>query len=410
MIIIYNLAIRGYYFLALIFSIWNDKASKWINGRKDWEAKLEGQLKTDRPVVWVHCSSLGEFEQGRPIIEKIKNEKPNHQILLTFYSPSGYEVRKNYEVADVVMYLPLDTKKNARKFIQLANPAKVVFVKYEFWYHILNELQKNDIPAYLISAIFRPSQLFFKWYGKSYRSVLTSFKKIFVQNETSLKLLQSIGQNHVEVTGDTRFDRVAQIAADAKELNIIKSFAENSQVIVAGSTWAPDEEILARYVNEFNEDQNLKIIFAPHEVSENSLKNIEENLNIPAIRYSQAEGKDLSKARALLIDGYGLLSSVYQYGQVSYIGGGFGVGIHNTLEAATWGMPVVFGPNYKKFKEACDMVNLNGAFPVNDYKMLKQILDRLLLDSKKLEQASNVAKTYVHTNIGATDKIFENIF
>ena len=406
---IYNFAIRGYYLFVLLFSIWNEKAANWINGRKNWEEKLKGKLESDRPVIWVHCSSLGEFEQGRPVIEKIKKETPNHQILLTFFSPSGYEVRKNYEAADAVMYLPLDTKKNAKKFIKLVNPAKAIFVKYEFWYYILNELKQNNIPTYLISAIFRPSQLFFKWYGQWYRSILSSFNRIFVQNQSSLQLLQNIGQTNIEVTGDTRFDRVAQIAAEARELELIKSFGGENRVIVAGSTWAPDEELLTRYMNE-SEDKSLKIIFAPHEVSENSLSRIEEQLNISSIRYSNASGKNLSEYHALLIDGYGLLSSVYQYGIASYIGGGFGVGIHNILEAATWGMPVVFGPNYQKFKEACDLVNLNGAFPISDFPSLKQTFDRLFFDDNQLKHSSEVAKNYVNMNVGATDKIFQTLF
>jgi len=407
--IIYNFAIQGYYLFVLLFSIWNEKAAKWIDGRKNWEEKLKGKLQPNRPVVWVHCSSLGEFEQGRPVIEKIKKETPNHQILLTFFSPSGYEVRKDYECADVVMYLPLDTKKNARKFINLVNPAKAIFVKYEFWYHILNELKKNDIPTYLISAIFRPSQLFFKWYGQWYRSILSSFTRIFVQNQSSLHLLRNIGQTNCEATGDTRFDRVAQIAAEAKELELIKSYAGENKVIVAGSTWAPDEALLTKYLNE-SEDKTLKIIIAPHEVSESSLCRIEEQLNIPSLRYSNATDKDLSKYRALLIDGYGLLSSVYQYGKVSYIGGGFGVGIHNILEAATWSMPVVFGPNYLKFKEACDLVGRKGAFPVTDFSSLKQTFDRLFLDNAQLKISSEVAENYVKINTGATDRIFNAIF
>ena len=401
--------IRGYYLIILLFSMWNEKAANWISGRKNWEDKLQGKLQPNRPLVWVHCSSLGEFEQGRPVIEKIKKETPNYQILLTFFSPSGYEIRKNYEMADVVMYIPTDTKKNAQKFIRLANPHKVIFVKYEFWYHMLNELKKNDIPTYLISAIFRPSQLFFKGYGRWYRSILTSFNRIFVQNQSSLELLQLIGISNAEVTGDTRFDRVAQIAAEARELEVIQSFTGENPMIVAGSTWLPDEDLLIRYMNEA-EDQSLKIIFAPHEVSENSLRRIEEQLKIPTIRYSQTSGKNLSEYRALLIDGYGLLSSVYRYGKISYIGGGFGVGIHNILEAATWGMPVIFGPNYKKFKEACDLADEKGAFPIHDFKSLKQIFDNLLFDDIQLKQSSQVSKNYVNTNIGATDQIFETIF
>lgn len=408
MIILYNLGIRIYQLLIRIASIKNEKARQWLAGRKNMFAEIEGKLDPQKPVVWFHCASLGEFEQGRPVIEEMKMHNPETQIVLTFFSPSGYLVRKNYEKADLICYLPLDTRRNAVRFIELIHPEKVFFIKYEFWYHFISELHKRAIPTYIISAIFRKNQAFFKPWGSWYRKMLHAFTFLFVQDEESKKLLMQYGIKNVIASGDTRFDRVFQIAKQAKELPVISNFVSEHPVIIAGSSWEADEEFLCRYINEDSSD--TRYIVAPHEITPSHLSLLNQRLTVPVKCYSEIQpNEDLNNYKVLIINTYGILSSVYRYGKIAYIGGGFGVGIHNILEAATYGMPVVFGPNYGKFKEAKDLIEKKGAFCIPDYATLKTIFDRFLSSGKALQEAGEKAEEYVKANRGATSKILFEI-
>ena len=370
---LYTIIIGLYSILINIYSPFNIKARQWVTGRRRWRKKVAG-FKTNNHVIWVHCASLGEFEQGRPLIEKIRAEKQGWQIVLTFFSPSGYEVRKNYSNADLIMYLPSDTRLNAHDFIKAIHPDVAVFIKYEFWYNYLSVLKKKKIPTYLVSAIFRPDQLFFRWYGGFYRRMLPMFRHIFVQNDESLELLKSIGYTDCSVTGDTRFDRVSQIASKARDLPLIEQFRGEEKLFVAGSSWDHDEDIIIRYINEH--PGKMKWLFAPHEIDEPHLNRIERKLQVPFTRYSifNQEEDDIM---VLIIDNIGMLSSVYRYGSIAAIGGGFGKGIHNILEPACWGIPVLFGPNHQKFQEALELLSLKGAFTFNNYEEFSGIVDSL---------------------------------
>ncbi len=403
--IIYNLSIYLYKLLILIASLFNHKAKLWLKGRKNIFDSLHLKFKNNTSkTVWVHCASLGEFEQGRPLIEKIKKTYPEIKIFLTFFSPSGYEIRKNYSEADYIFYLPLDTTSNAKKLIDIVKPTAVFFIKYEFWFNYLNALKEKNIPTYLISGIFRPNHYFFKSYALWYRNQLKNFNYFFVQNETSKSLLNSIEIQNVTIAGDTRFDRVYEISQQTKEFEIIRAFCENKKIIVAGSTWEEDEKILSSF--DFN---NSKLIIAPHEIDENHLKNIETLFKKKKIlRYSKANIKDVKDYSILIIDNIGMLSSLYKYGSIAYIGGGFGSGIHNILEAATFGLPVLFGPNYKKFSEAIELINMGGAFSITNESDFR---DRMIyLDNENnLKQASKICKNYIENNIGATEIILKNI-
>jgi 3-deoxy-D-manno-octulosonic-acid transferase len=351
---------------------------------------------------------LGEFEQGRPLIEKIKSQYPNFRVVLTFFFPSCYEDCKNYTGADYIFYPPIDSKQNAKQFIESINPSLVFFIKYEYWFYYLHTLHNKGIPTYLCSAIFRPSQNFFKWYGGWFRRMLGYFDHIFVQTTESKALLHTISIQNVTITGDTRFDRVHSIASAAREISEIALFTENKPCLIAGSTWEPDEAILCKYINESATIQ--KIIIAPHEIDEDHILRLERLIDKNTIRYSQWKDKLSGNFEVLIIDNIGMLSSLYRYGQVAYIGGGFGKGIHNILEAATFGLPVIFGSNYKKFSEAVDLINQGGAFPINTYEQCKQILDNLFTDNVLLQNTGVVAKNFVSKNIGATDKILSAIF
>ncbi len=335
MIFLYKTGIFFYTLLAKIAALFNEKARFFVNGRKNWQKKLAEKTDKNARYIWIHCASLGEFEQGRPIIEEIKKQFPELKIALTFFSPSGYEIRKNYDLADLVMYLPADTKQNARDFISTLNPEKVFFVKYEFWYFYISELKRKNIPLFIVSAIFRENQQFFKntpW-GKWYRKMLFQFEHIFIQNETSAQLLKSVGLHNYTVSGDTRFDRVAAIAKSSKKIPIVEKFRENSPLLIAGSTWKPDEELLSEYINK---SSGAKFIIAPHEVSEANINRLLQLLKKPVARFSQIENVPVENLDVIIIDSIGLLSSLYRYGNLAYIGGGFGVGIHNILEAATF--------------------------------------------------------------------------
>lgn len=406
--VLYNLGMLIYHFGVWVASFWNEKASKFCKGRQGVLEFLAERIDKDSQYVWVHAASLGEFEQGRPIIEKLRQLKPEYKIVLTFFSPSGYEVRKNYEGADVVCYLPIDTSWSANKFLDTVNPSYAIFIKYEFWMNYIVGLKRRRIPTYIVSAIFRPNQVFFKWYGVWYRKVLHCFTHLFVQNQVSLDLLSSIGVKNVSLSGDTRFDRVADIAVKSKELPIVSAFAQGSKVIVAGSSWPKDEDILCDY---FNNHPEVKMILAPHEIHQAHLDSIVSKLKRPYVFYKDTDEAAAAKADCLIINCFGLLSSIYKYGEVAYIGGGFGVGIHNTLEAAVYGMPVLFGPNYGRFQEAVDMVKRGGAFSIQSNGEYNELMDSLLAEnSSLLKSASAQTADYVNENRGATERIVNEVF
>ena len=372
---------------------------------------LREKIDRNAKYIWFHASSLGEFEQGRPLIEKIKAEHPEYKILLTFFSPSGYEVRKNYGGADVVCYLPFDTPYRVKKFLDLSKPVMAIFIKYEFWDNYLSELKRRNIPVYIVSAIFRKEQLFFKWYGGMYRKVLSYFTHIFVQDDASRELLSKYGVTNVSVFGDTRFDRVQDVYKNTKQVPMVDLFVNNNRsdnqlTMVAGSSWQQDEEV---YLNYFNEHPELKLIIAPHEIHKDHLMHIESMLKRPSIRLSEATEKDIKGKSCLIVDSFGLLSSIYRYGDLAYIGGGFGAGIHNVLEAAVYGMPVIFGPKYQKFKEARDLLQVGGAFSITDEKTFESKMEELSTYRDLLEAAGAAAGDFVKSNIGATNRIISSI-
>jgi 3-deoxy-D-manno-octulosonic-acid transferase len=383
----------------------NTKAKLWLKGRKNIFDRITSILKPSEKRIWVHASSLGEFEQGRPVIEKLKELRPDYKIVLTFFSPSGYEIRKDYKGADYIFYLPLDTRENAARFIDLVKPEKVIFIKYEFWYNYLTAIKYRRIPLYLVSANFRKEQHFFKWYGGWFRELLYNFEHIFVQNERSANLLKSININCITIAGDTRFDRVYSIATSSRELPEVKNFVGSTFCLIAGSTWEPDEELLIKYLNETSHP--VKMIIAPHEIKEAAIEGMIGKLNKKTVRYSQL--KNTGNADVLIIDNIGMLSSLYRYGKVAYIGGGFGKGIHNILEAATFGLPVIFGPNYHKFQEAVNLSKAGGAFPIIDYPVLKSTLDDLIEDTAKNNYCSEISRKFVENNLGATNIILEKL-
>ena len=401
--LIYNFGIYLYQSAVFIASFFNQKAKKLRMGQSEALSLLKRTINPNALYIWFHAASLGEFEQGRPVMEQLKKDNPETKILLTFFSPSGYEIRKNYAGADVISYLPLDTKASARKFVKLVNPSKAVFIKYEFWPNYILELQKANVPVYSISAIFRPSQVFFKGYGSWYRNLLKSFAHIFVQDKNSLKLLADNGFKNVSVGGDTRFDRVADLAQQAKTIPLIETFVKDAnKVIVAGSTWPKDEELLVRYLKLH---PDMKLILVPHEIHQAHIMGISKLLDGKFVRYTELNEQNVLTTNCIVVDTIGLLSSIYRYANVAYIGGGFGVGIHNTLEAAVWNIPVVFGPNYQKFREARELIAIGGAFSIARYELLEAQFNSLLKDNK----AGKIAGDYVKNNTGATDLIIKEI-
>ncbi|HEY3402889.1 MAG TPA: glycosyltransferase N-terminal domain-containing protein [Ohtaekwangia sp.] len=402
MVFLYNLILTLARLGLRVFSVFHPKAKAFVQGRKNLLARIQHDFQqVNDPVVWVHCSSLGEFEQGRPVIERLKREFPQLKILLTFFSPSGYEVRKNYNQADFIYYLPLDSSRNAKKFIAYTKPTLAIFVKYEFWYHYCKELHARKIPLISISAIFRKSQLFFHEYGGFMRNILKHFSFFFVQNDESVRLLKSIGIVNCKRVGDTRFDRVYQVVRQSDEIPIAKKFKGDDKVFVIGSSWQEDMDVLAPFINE----NRLKFIIAPHEVSESSIHGIEKQLQVKHIRYSQAADKNLDDFTALIIDNIGMLSRLYRYGEFAYVGGAYGQGLHNILEAACYGVPILFGnKNYEKFQEATDLINRGGAFDVSDYPDLKAKYEMLNVPESFL-LACEVTRQYVEENLGATEKI-----
>lgn len=404
---IYSAAIRLYGLGIFTASFFNPKARLWIRGRKGILHQIEDKVKNNR-VIWFHAASLGEFEQGRPVMEEIRHRYPDYTILLTFFSPSGYEIRKNFGGADYIFYLPLDTKQNAARFISMIKPVMVIFIKYEFWYHYLFQLHKNQIPVYLISGIFRPGQIFFQWYGKWFRKMLSYFDHLFVQNRESLALLHGISVSNVILAGDTRFDRVRQIAASTHEIPVAARFKGDHLCIVAGSTWPGDEDLLIRYINSCNE--TVKLILAPHEIHEEHIRRIIQLLKRSFVRFSEAKDNTVPDKQVLIIDNIGLLSSLYRYGDIAFIGGGFGKGIHNILEAATFGLPILFGPNYAKFNEAVELAGLGGAVSVAGMDELQSRLNHWLSDKADRLRSGLVSKEFVHQKAGATSVILNHLF
>lgn len=417
--LLYNTSICAYSGLLRLVAPFNPKARQWVTGRQNWQSKLRKKLADNTaPIAWFHAASLGEFEQGRPVIEAFRAQYPAYKILLTFYSPSGYEVRKNYTGADYILYLPADTPENARAFVQLVKSEIVFFIKYEFWANYLHELRAAQIPIISFSAIFRPNQLFFKPWGSFYRELLTCFNHILVQNEESEQLLRSIGITQVTLAGDTRFDRVAQVAAAKKDIPIVADFKTNGgqepqPLLVIGSAWQADMDVLIPFLNSF--DQPLKVIIAPHEIHDDEIERWGSQLTKPSVRYSEALNHSVTQlpigtpnrhpiTQLLFIDNIGMLSSLYQYGEFAYIGGAFGKGLHNILEAATFGVPIFFGPNYGKFQEAVDLIDEGGAFPVQDTNSLIDAFQKQYADRTK---AAQISRDYVQRNIGATAKVME---
>lgn len=404
---IYNIGIFLYALVVRIISPFHRKARKMIKGHKETYRILRECVEPDSKYIWFHAASLGEFEQGRPLIEKIKRTHPEYKILLTFFSPSGYEIRKDYPLADIVCYLPFDKKRNVRKFLDLIQPSMAIFIKYEFWYNFISRLHKKNIPVYMVSAIFRPNQVFFKWYGKKMQRIFKSYTCICVQDENSKGLLTGIGIQNVKVCGDTRFDRVIEIKNQAKQLPIVEAFAakakqESEKILVAGSSWPKDEDIFMPY---FNMTADLKLIIAPHETDEAHLKYIEDNLARPHIRYSKAIPENVGDYDCLIIDTIGLLSSIYNYGQIAYVGGGFGVGIHNVLEAAVYDIPVIFGSNFKKSLEASKLLEVGGGYSVSNTQNFRSIMDEFMQYDETLKAAGQHAGDFVRNNTGAVDKV-----
>jgi len=404
--LLYNTGINIFTALAYLLSPFNSKASFWTKGRKNWAGKISEKIKPGDKTIWIHCASLGEFEQGRPVMEAIKRDAPELKIVLTFFSPSGFEIRKNYAGAECISYLPSDTTFNASKFIELVNPVYVIFVKYEFWNNYISVLYKKNIPLFLISAIFRPGQHFFKWYGSFFRSMLWKFKIIFVQDQKSHDLLTGIGLKNICIAGDTRFDRVIQLSETARDIPQIVQFRGDEKLLLAGSSWKQDEEIIAEYIN--SNPGRMKWIFAPHEIDGPNIDRLEKLIKVKCVRFSEFRDSD-SDARVMIIDNIGMLSSAYRYAHIAAIGGGFGKGIHNILEPACWGIPVMFGPEHKKFREAVDLINENGAMSFDSFRNFSIILDRWLSDDLFYLKSAKAAALYITKNTGATGIILKKI-
>ena len=417
---IYNIVIYFVLWGIAIASLFNEKVRKMWRGEREAFKILKQKVDPNAKYIWFHAASLGEFEQGRPLMERIRKDYPQYKILLTFYSPSGYEVRKNYEGADIICYMPVDTRLNAIRFLRLVRPVMAFFIKYEFWSNFLHILKHRNIPTYSVSSIFREDQVFFKWYGRSYAGVLKCFTRFFVQNEESKRLLDGIGITAVDVVGDTRFDRVLQIKEAAKQLPICEAFRtgvassqsadvphHDFKVFVAGSSWPPDENI---FIPFFNEHKDWRLLIAPHVIAEEHLKLILSLIKgKKVVRYTQTTPEEAAEADVLIIDCFGLLSSMYNYGDVAYIGGGFGVGIHNTLEAAVWNMPVIFGPNNKKFQEAQGLLKSGGGFEINNFEDFAGLMKSMMNDEAFLKSAGEKAGEFVASLSGATDKVLSKV-
>jgi len=409
-VFLYNVAIQAYLLGIRLVALRGGKARRWLNGRKNLFEQIRSSLKPGEKRIWVHCASVGEFEQGRPVIERLKQQYPEHQIVLTFFSPSGYELRKNYAQADYVFYLPPDTARNAARFIDLLSPELALFVKYEFWYHYLSTLQRRQVPVLLISAIFRPDQFFFRWFGRPFLPLLRSFRMIFVQDEASIRLLQEAGVQHIQASHDTRFDRVHEIALQPKSFPVVDRFCADNKILVCGSTWEADEHIIIRWINEEMEKKpDWKVIIVPHEINDKHIVKMLGTIRQPVLLYSHAGETKLENWRVLIVDKVGMLSSLYKKATLSYIGGGFGSGIHNILEAAVYGHPVLFGPRHRKFHEAKELIQLGGAFSVSSYGKFLLKFFELTGNEAYLQETSLTARTYIERHLGATAQITDYI-
>lgn len=404
----YNILLYIYEFGIFVATFFSAKVKKMWRGERETFKILKEKVDPEAQYAWFHAASLGEFEQGRPIIEEYRRVFPKRKILLTFFSPSGYEVRKNYDGADIVCYLPIDTPTNALRFLRAVRPVEAFFIKYEFWYNYLHILRHRGIPVYSISSIFRKEQVFFKWYGFQYRHVLRCFTHFFVQNEESKRLLGTLGIDNVMVTGDTRFDRVMQIAKESKSIPVVREFKNGKKVFVAGSSWLPDEQIFLSY---FAQHPDWKVIIAPHVIGESHLEQIISLLEgRKVVRYTQIEADDavtLGEAEVLIIDCFGLLSSIYKYGDVAYVGGGFGVGIHNLPEAAVWNLPVIFGPNHQKFQEANELKACGGGIVIEGKEDFHRVMDAFMASEDEMKRAADAAGHYVSSHSGATEKLLK---
>ncbi|GAB3710664.1 3-deoxy-D-manno-octulosonic acid transferase [Flavobacterium koreense] len=408
MLFLYNLIIIFASQVVKLLALFSPKMKLFVDGRKEVFSILKSKIKPNEKTIWFHAASLGEYEQGLPVIEKIKVQFPNHKIVVTFFSPSGYEVRKNNTVADVTVYLPLDTKSNAQKFIKTINPELVFFIKYEYWPNYLNELKKLQIKTYLISGIFREKQAFFKWYGGFYRNALKTFDYFFVQNESSKKLLQSIGFNNVKISGDTRFDRVVSILERDNSLDFIEQFKDNKTTIVIGSSWPKDENLLVNYIN--NAPSNLKFIIAPHNIKSEQIANLKSQITKSTILFSEKENQDLKRIQVFIIDTIGILTKIYSYADIAYVGGGFGnPGVHNILEPATFGVPIVIGPNYSHFAEATALVHQEGCISISNQNELNDAFNLLINNEDERNEKGHICSTFVQMNKGATDVILNHI-
>lgn len=411
MLFLYNLVVLFAAQVLKLLALFSPKMKLFVNGRKDIFATLKNKIAPNDKTIWFHAASLGEFEQGLPVMEQIKKQFPNHKIIVTFFSPSGYEVRKNNSIADVTVYLPLDTQSNAQKFIDLVHPELVFFIKYEYWPNYLNELKKRHIKTYLISGIFRENQAFFKWYGGFYRNALKTFDYFFVQNDSSKQLIQNLGFNNVKVSGDTRFDRVVSILERDNTLDFIEQFKDNKTTIVIGSSWPKDENLLVNYIN--NASEKIKFIIAPHNIKSEQIQELKNSINKKTILFSDLRtGRDLSlpEQDVFIIDTIGILTKIYSYADIAYVGGGFGnPGVHNILEPATFGVPIVVGPNYSHFAEATALVNMHGCISITNQKQLNEAFDLLINNEDERHEKGHICATFVQMNKGATEVIIKHI-
>lgn len=408
---LYNVFIFSYGGIIRLFSLFNAKAKLWTNGRKNsFNILSQFKRQCEKPIVWIHCASLGEFEQGRPLIDRMRNEDPQLAVVITFFSPSGFEIRKNYSGADLVCYLPLDTPRNARRFVSILKPQMAIFVKYEYWFNYMKSLHKQSIPLYVVSAIFRPNQHFFKKSGFWFAKQLSLVSHFFVQNQTSCNLLKSIGYENFTLCGDTRFDRVFEICQNRKSFPLLEAFCNSnpdSKTWVLGSSWHPDELM---FVSLIAQQKNIRLIIAPHEINEAHLMEIKALFsNQQVVFYTTASLETAATADIMIVDTMGMLSQIYQYAHIAYIGGGFGVGIHNILEAAVYGIPVIFGPRYQKFDEATSLIATGGAFSVNNSAELDNIAHTLMTHDDEYRKVSEACSVFVTQNIGATNKIISHI-
>jgi 3-deoxy-D-manno-octulosonic-acid transferase len=411
MLFLYSIIVQIANFLLKIIALFSPKIKLFVDGRKPVFEILKEKIKTNDKTIWFHAASLGEYEQGLPVIEKIKEKYPNHKIVVTFFSPSGYEVRKNNTVANITVYLPLDTKKNAQQFLKLTHPEMVFFIKYEYWPNYLNELLKSKTPTYLISGIFRENQMFFKWYGGFYRKALETFTYFFVQNEISKKLLLQLGKTNVTVSGDTRFDRVAAILEKDNTLDFIEKFKNNTLTIVTGSSWPKDESLLIEYINQTTE--KVKFIIAPHNIKEEQIQELKKSISKKVVLFSEIKSQSttsLEEYDVFIIDTIGILTKIYSYADIAYVGGGFGSpGVHNLLEPATFGIPIVIGPNYSHFDEAVKLVNNKGCITVKDYQELETAFSTLIQSTEKRQKKGKICAEFVQKNKGATNSILTQI-